>query len=333
MRPLSWTEIEGWKTDDHAAALAAFRVTADLFGMAVEDGADPRGFFEAHFEPVELSASEAHFTGYYEPEVPGALAPSDRFAHALYAFPAGIEPETPWFTRAEIVAGDKLAGLELVYLESAIEAFLAQVQGSIRVRLGDGTSLRLGFAGKNGHPYRSIGKELVARGVAPAARMTPEVIRDWCAHHPEAVQTLLNTNPSFVFFRPLDLPEEAVRLARWPFRSRRGAVWPSTRIVPLGSPVWIAAPSIGARRIAQDIGSAIRGARSGRSVLGLRREAGRTAGALNERRAHDRLRRRREPPPQAFPGRTRSVVQRLPRPRALRPDEPISAEQSRIDPV
>lgn len=294
MRPLSWTEIEGWKTDDHAAALAAFRVTADLFGMAVEDGADPRGFFEAHFEPVELSASEAHFTGYYEPEVPGALAPSDRFAHALYAFPAGIEPETPWFTRAEIVAGDKLAGLELVYLESAIEAFLAQVQGSIRVRLGDGTSLRLGFAGKNGHPYRSIGKELVARGVAPAARMTPEVIRDWCAHHPEAVQTLLNTNPSFVFFRPLDLPEEAGpigAMARSVTPGRSLAVDPE--IVPLGSPVWIAAPSIGARLvIAQDIGSAIRGPGRGDLFLGSGAEAGRTAGALNERGRMIILRRR-----------------------------------------
>jgi membrane-bound lytic murein transglycosylase A len=285
MRPLSWSDLPGWEDDDHAAALAAFSVTADLAGGPLpKPGTDPRAFFETHFEPLELTPQGAHFTGYYEPELPGSRQPSARFSHALYTIPAGIEPETPWFSRAEITAGNLLAGQELVYLETAIEAFLAQVQGSLRVRLEDGSSLRLGFAGKNGHPYRSIGKELVARGIAPAAEMTPERIRLWCAENPGAVPELLNTNPSFVFFRLLDLPETAGppgAMGRPVSPGRSLAIDPD--FVPLGSPVWIESPRIGARLVvAQDIGSAIRGLGRGDLFFGSGPDAGRHAGALNE---------------------------------------------------
>lgn len=294
MRALDWSDLPGWDADDHAAALAAFRVSEDLFGLNAGTEA-ARAFFETRFEPVEVAATgQAHLTGYYEPEVSGSRQKSVRFSHALYAIPAGIEPDTPWHSRAEITAGDLLAGLELVYLETAIEAFLAQVQGSIRVRLKDGEALRLGFAGKNGHPYASIGKELVARGVAPAAEMTPERIRQWCVHNPDDVQGLLNTNPSFVFFKPLDIPQDSGPLGAMgrPVTAGRSlAVDPD--VIPLGSPVWIETPETGGRLvIAQDIGSAIKGAGRGDLFFGTGEAAGRAAGALNARGRMVLLRRR-----------------------------------------
>ena len=78
--------------------------------------------------------------------------------------PADLPTDRPWFDRTQIETGDLLAGRELVWLDSALEAFLAQVQGSVRVRLPDGAIRRFGFAGKNGHPYGSIGQELLRRG-------------------------------------------------------------------------------------------------------------------------------------------------------------------------
>ena len=287
--------LPGWNRDDHAAAWAAFCVTADLFGFAPARTDDPRAAFETLFEPVDPAPGiAAHFTGYYEPELAGAREKSPRFSHPLYANPGGIEPDRPWKTRAEITAGNLLAGHELVFVESAIEAFLAQVQGSLRVRLDDGHSLRLGYDGKNGHPYRSIGAELVKRGVASVAQMTPDRIRDWCAAHPEQVQDLLNHNPSFVFFRKLDLPEDMGppgAMGRPVTPGRTLAVDPD--IIPLGSPVWIDCPGFGARlMVAQDVGSAIKGAGRGDIFLGSGEEAGRRAGAINTKGRMIVLRRR-----------------------------------------
>lgn len=297
MEPRRWSDLVGWDQDDHAAALAAFVRTADLLGMegAPCAGTEPKAAFERLFEPVELvPPGQAHFTGYYEPELAAALQPSERFAHPLYAPPARWTAGKPWASRSEIRRGNLLRGREIAWVESAIEAFLAQVQGSVRLLLGDGRTLRLGFAGKNGHPYRSIGAELARRNVAPGEAMTPEVIRRWCAEHPAEVDNLLDHNPSFVFFRKLDLPETSGPLGATghpvtPGRSL--AVDPE--IVPLGSPVWIDCAGFGARlMVAQDIGSAIRGAGRGDIFLGSGPEAGRLAGAIDTHGRMVMLRRR-----------------------------------------
>lgn len=292
---LSFSDIPGWDRDDHAAAWAAFSMTADLFGLAPIETDDPKAAFEALFDPVEVAAEgDAHFTGYYEPELQGAREKSAGFAYPLYAKPAGIGSDTPWFTRAEIVAGDLLAGQELVWLDSPIEAFLAQVQGSLRVRFEDGSSLRLGYDGKNGQPYRSIGKELVARGVAPVAEMTPDRIRQWGREHPGEVQGLLNHNPSFVFFRVLDIPPQTGPLGAMgrPVSAGRSlAVDPEH--VALGSPVWIDCPGFGQRlMVAQDVGSAINGAGRGDIFVGSGLDAGHIAGAINTKGRMIALRRR-----------------------------------------
>lgn len=270
-------DIPGWEQDDHAAAWAAFAMTDGLSAPG-----PARARFEALFEPVEIG--ETHFTGYYEPELAGSRERTAGFPAPLHAMPPGLPPI--WHPRAEIVARDLLRGHEIAYVESAIEAFLAQVQGSVRLITPEGP-LRLGFAGKNGHPYRSIGRELVRRGVAPADRLTPEVIRVWCRDNPSEVAGLLNHNPSYVFFRVLDLPPGSGPIGAMGVPVTPGrtlAVDPE--VVPLGSPVWVDCPGFGARlMVAQDTGSAIRG-RRGDIFIGSGRAAGLTAGAIN---AHGRM--------------------------------------------
>ncbi|WP_413876844.1 MltA domain-containing protein [Albidovulum sp.] len=219
-------------------------------------------------------------TGYYEPEVDGALERDDVFCHPLHAAPEEV-PAGGWFSRAEIVAGDLLAGRELVWLDNVVEAFLAQVQGSVRVRLRDGTIRRLGFAGKNGHPYRSIGAELIRRGEVPAAAMSARAIRDWCARHPEAVTDLLNHNPSYVFFRPVDLPADRGPLGAMGFPLTSGrSVAVDPAYVPLGAPAWLDAGAMRVLAIAQDTGSAITGPERADLFCGSGRDAGEAAGAM-----------------------------------------------------
>ncbi len=274
--------LPGWSHDDHAAALAVYAGTADLLGAGwpQADGQEARAFFESHFRPVILSPT-ALLTGYYEPELIGSPVPTEAYRFALYAMPTDLTATRPWHDRTAIETGNLLAGLELVWLDSALEAFLAQVQGSVRVRLPDGATRRFGFAGKNGHPYSSIGKELLRRGDLTEADCSVAAIRAWAARNPEALGGLLRINASFVFFRQLDLPETAGPLGtmRRPVTALRSlAVDPGH--IPLGAPVWVEAGGMARLMIAQDTGSAIVGPARGDMFFGTGADAGDAAGRL-----------------------------------------------------
>lgn len=267
--------LPGWQADDHAAALAVWQRTA----MAPESCGDPRTFFESRFF---VASRPCHFTGYYEPELDGRRAPDARFRHPLHGLPPDLPEGRPWFSRREIVERDLLAGRELVRLDSAIEAFLAQVQGSVRVRLDDGSVLRLGYAGRNGHEYRSIGQELIRRGEIAADAISADAIRDWCAAHPADVAELLAHNPSYVFFRLLDLAPD-----RGPIGSSGVPLTPMRSLaadpahVPPGSPVWVECGSLQALFVAQDTGGAIRGEGRADLFCGSGASAGHIASGLN----------------------------------------------------
>ena len=267
--------IPGWAAEDHAAAYAVWHLTAPDTASVP----DARRFFETAFD---AEPRPCHCSGYYEPELSGRLTPDARFRHPLYALPPDLPPDRPWFSRAEIAEGDLLAGRELVWLDSAIEGFLAQVQGSVRVRVENGTVLRFGYAGKNGHPYRSIGQELIRRGEVDQNAMSAEAIRDWCAAHPNRVADLLATNPSFVFFRPLDLPETLgpIGASGVPLTPLRSLAADPDHIAP-GTPVWVECGSQHALFIAQDTGSAITGPGRIDLFCGSGAAAGRMASGLN----------------------------------------------------
>ncbi len=277
--------LPGWADDDHSAALSAYRLSYHKLGPgwppAPGRTADARAFFEEWFGAVTVPVA-CHFTGYYEPELTGRSAPDASYCHALYAMPADLPLSGAWHTRREIAAGNLLEGKELVWLDSAIEAFLAQVQGSVRVRLEDGRVLRLGFAGKNGHDYRSIGQELIRRGEIPVDAISADAIRAWCSAHPDEVAGLLEHNPSFVFFRPLDLPRDSgpIGSAGVPLTPLRSLAVDADHIAP-GTPVWVEYGSVQALFIAQDTGSAIRGLARADIFCGSGSAAGRMASALN----------------------------------------------------
>lgn len=278
--PLSVGALPGWSGDDHRAALEAYERTADLLppGWPRPDGA-AESFFRSRFRCGP--GTDALLTGYYEPELPGAEAPDAIHRFPLFAPPPDLRPDRPWRDRAAIEQGRLLAGLELVWLDSPLEAFLAQVQGSVRVRLGDGRLRRFGYAGKNGHPYVSIGKELIRRGALDPSNASVAAIRDWAARHPGDLPGLLRVNPSFVFFREIKLATDL-----GPLGTMQRPVTPMRTLavdpdhIPLGAPVWVEWPGRAMLMIAQDTGSAIKGLGRGDIFFGSGKAAGDQAGAL-----------------------------------------------------
>ena len=294
------------------ACLAALDLPAGL------SDAEARAFFATHFEPVPIPA-DAFFTGYYEPIVEGARFPSDAFAAPLLGVrrtctplpptsPAPIGPRhwrgaaraarrsRPLPDRRAIEA-DLDAYRPVVWLRDWVEAFLIQVQGSARVRLPDGTMLRLTYAGRNGHPYTSIGRILIERGEIPLAEMTLDRLKGWLRANGqapgEAGRALMQRNASFIFFEAVPAVDETGPTggAGVPLTALRSiavdrALW------CYGLPFWVdvtipldgGAPRPFRRlMIAQDTGSAIVGPARVDIFLGSGAAAGRSAGDIRHR--------------------------------------------------
>lgn len=275
-----------------------------------------RRFFETHFRPYQLvdpdGAGEGLITGYYEPLLRGSRQPSPRYRHAIYAVPEDllvidlgeVYPElqgkplrgrldgrrvVPYYDRAAIENGKApLQGREIAWVEDPVELFFLQVQGSGRIELEDGRTLRVGFADQNGHPYRSIGRWLVERGELPLERASMQGIKAWARENPGRLTELLHYNARYVFFRelPADLTGPIGALGVPLTAQRSLAVDP--RFVPLGAPVYVATTWPNTSRplnrlmLAQDTGSAIRGAVRGDFFWGFGADAAREAGRMKQ---------------------------------------------------
>lgn len=299
-RIISFSELSGWPRDDHGAALDVFKSTCIDF-----DGVDwealcavaheyptesARAFFELFFRPVFIEdGKQGLFTGYFEPELNGSRRRSARYKYPVYRQPPEAKQAGIWYTRREILTSGVMAGrgLEIAWVDDPVELFFLQIQGSGRIRLPNGNVIRVGYGGANGHKYSSIGAELVRRGVFNIHQVSAEVIRNWVRRNPQEGAELLMHNPSYVFFREVrNVPAEkgplgAMNRSITPMRSI--AVDPA--FTPLGAPVWV--EKTGGRplhrlMIAQDTGSAIKGAQRADIFFGPGDKAGKEAGKLRD---------------------------------------------------
>ncbi|NRA98272.1 MAG: murein transglycosylase A [Rhodobacteraceae bacterium] len=295
---LDFKDLDGWADDDHSAALSVFLDTCmDLDGPVWEPicayartDPDARSFFELFFRPVLIEDGDPMlFTGYFEPELPGSRVRTSTYRYPLYRLPPEAPRGQAWYTRAQIEQSGVLSnrGLEIVWLSDPVDKFFLQIQGSGRVRLPDGKSVRVGYGGKNGHPYRSIGNELIRRGTFQPHQVSAQAIRNWVRRNPSAGAELLRFNPSYVFFREVSqVPSELGPLGamnRSITAGRSIAVDPA--YTPLGAPVWIEKDGRNPLRklvIAQDTGAAIKGAQRADIFVGTGEDAGKAAGEIRD---------------------------------------------------
>jgi membrane-bound lytic murein transglycosylase A len=328
LEPVSFAAIEGWAADDHLAAFATFLKScrkrpasnsACEQALALGDKPDraaAQRFFEANFVPHRVvEESPGMVTGYYEPEVNGSRERKGKFQVPVYRRPddlVQVKPDlmrafyndslsvmrqagdelVPYYTRAEIDAGAlKGKGLELLYLDDPVELFFMQVQGSGRVKLPDGTFVRLGYAAKNGHAYTSIGKRLAERVEDRPKDLTMEGLKSWLRADPARGRRLMQQNKSYVFFA--ELPQ--AQAGEGPIGAQGVTLTPGRSLAvdtlyhALGTPIFVAAPELAVdgapfRRlmIAQDVGSAIRGKERGDIYWGSGDAAGAIAGTTTE---------------------------------------------------
>jgi membrane-bound lytic murein transglycosylase A len=282
---------------------------------------EAQAFFEEHFTPVSiarLGEPKGLLTGYYEPVVEGSRFPNPEFHVPLYRRPPDLLVDgrpvgkgqvpnravinrrneknelVPYYDRAAIDNG-ALDGqhLEICWLRDPFEALAIQIQGSARVRLEDGTILRVNYDAHNGHPYAAVGRILIEQYGLSADGMSMERIRQWMLANPDAADKVRQSNPSFVFFRITGLSErgEPVGAQGVPLSPGRSIAVDKMHVY--GTPFFISADlpidsdraSTKFRRlmIAQDTGSAIIGPARADLYWGAGDAAGAIAGRIRQR--------------------------------------------------
>lgn len=277
---------------------------------------DAQRFFEGHFRPYRVEDPDLRpglFTGYFEPEVPGSRVATPAFPVPLCRRPKDLtlfsdgerartgltfgrlvagEPQ-PYLTRREIEQGALSGqGLEIAWLPDWPDAFFMQVQGSGRVRLEDGGTIRLTYDGKSGLSYTSIGALLVESGFIPREEISMQSIRRWMSAHPGEARELMWRNESFVFFREAELPRPDLGAlgAQHVQLTPRRSIAVDRSCWMFGTPVWldtlIPIDEAGGMEIfrqlmiAQDTGTAIKGVARGDVYWGWGREAAIIAGQM-----------------------------------------------------
>ncbi|WP_417831204.1 murein transglycosylase A [Terasakiella sp.] len=292
-------------------------ICTEAYSLPDGDSQKAREFYQMFFQPYLVSdlaedrAASGLFTGYYEAALRGARTQGGVYQTPLYKRPDDLVlvglgefkqnwkgkrlagrlengQLVPYASRSEIDAG-KLRGknLELVWVDDPVDAFFLHIQGSGRVVFADGSTMRVGYDGHNGHDYTSIGRILIDRGEVSKEEMSMQAIRSWLAAHPDKGQELMRENSSFIFFRELkdEGPVGAQGVALTPGRSL--AI--DKRFLPLGLPLYLhtftdpVTPNpISRLVVAQDTGGAIKGVVRGDVFWGFGEEAAMRAGKMKE---------------------------------------------------
>ncbi len=302
------------------ASCPAIRRRNDLSGLTrpedwarVCDAANANGtesaksFFVEQFETVQVGSGAAFATGYYEPELAGSRTNSPAYPVPIYkrppelveidlgAFNDGLKGRrlsgrlsggtiVPFADRGQIEDGVLAGrGLEVAWAADPVEYFFLQVQGSGRLKMPDGSVMRLTYAGQNGRTYRSIGAYMRERNMLQPGQYSMQGMKAYFAANPEQARQIMRENKSFVFFAELsgDGPIGAMGVVV----AAKASVATDPMFTPLGAPVFLSMDNAEASGlwVAQDVGGAIKGANRFDTFWGAGDEAARIAGGMSAR--------------------------------------------------
>jgi membrane-bound lytic murein transglycosylase A len=285
----------------------------------LSDGAKAKTFFEQQFQPLRISRlgeGDGFVTGYYEPVIDGSRTQTDVYTVPVYRRPSnlfvrgfkqdspslpnkgqvfrkiGRRKLVPYYDRAAIEDGAIAGrGLEICWLKNQTDLLFTQIQGSARVRLEDGSTVRINYDAHNGYPYTAVGRILIDRGIIPKEQMSMQKIREWMDQNPDGARELRRQNQSYVFFREVQLSDkdEAVGAQGVPLTPGRSIAVDKALHV-YGTPFFIegqlpieseqSKTPFHRLMIAQDTGSAIVGPARADLYFGAGVEAGKVSGRL-----------------------------------------------------
>jgi membrane-bound lytic murein transglycosylase A len=307
----SYSNLDHWKNDKHEEALKAYVkscsshkkiLNAEIFKSAPKQAIqaslirtcklakqtkNPKKFFEDNFVPFLVknkTGERGLFTGYYEVELEGSVVKTNKYKHPVYAHSHKVNTKLP---RSAIEKGAlKGKKLEIAYVADKAGLFFMHIQGSGKIKIGDGSYIKLGYAGQNGYPYYAIGSHLTKNNLIDKNKASAESIINWLNQNPHKAAKIMNLNESYVFFRERREHHPVGAMGVEVSAMRSLAV--DRRYIPLGLPLWLEtsyprenkkAPLKPFHRImiAQDVGGAIKGPIRGDVFFGSNKQAERYA--------------------------------------------------------
>ena len=294
--PTTYDAIDGWKEDALHEALPVFKKSCktlvksvpkrpsiikpslDAWAEVCERAAhiQPQNesaaskFWEEWFVPFVIAndgKEEGLITGYFEPLLFGSRQKKPPFTVPVYGVPDDLKKGVPYYSRKEIEDGAlEGKGLEILWVDSAVDLFFTHIQGSALVHLTDGSEIRIGYAGKNGHGYTAIGKTLIDIKAIEKKDVSMQSIKAWLKANPAKARHVMDSNASYVFFKE-QKADAAVGAQGIPLTNER-SIAIDHRNLAYGLPVFLntTLPSPDGRElpykrlmIAQDTGGAIKG--------------------------------------------------------------------------
>lgn len=288
---VSFADLPGWESDDHAAALEAWRATCNVAkdadnaalcrkvrALGPVDAVAARAFLEANFRPSPLEA-EGLLTAYFAPQYEARYSRRDGFTAPVRGRPADLDMkgslDVTRTVEGRTEAYPDRAAIEATEPEVILawmrpeDLFFLQIQGSGVLVLPDGTRKRAAFSAHNGRPFLGIARPMRERGLLKDSDTSGDAIRRWLAEHrgPEADE-IMRLNPRYVFFRMSDDDgKEATGAAGVPLPAGRAIAVDLSRHA-VGDLFWIDAsapiltgafPTYRRLTVALDTGGAIKG--------------------------------------------------------------------------
>jgi membrane-bound lytic murein transglycosylase A len=320
LEAIDYSQIKDWDKDNHGRALKTFVNSCEKFigqdpsspvskltdiGGLVKDWQEPcveamfmantddnsaREFFEKWFTPYrvvgENNNPEGTLTGYYEMELEGSTKKTNRFKYPIYRRPNNIDSliGSNSFNHASINDGILNGkGLEVAWVDNKAKLYFMQIQGSGNVKLENGKNLRLSFDGHNGHKFTGISSALKSEGMQFSSY---DAMIDWLHKNPHKSKNILESDPSYVFFKPT---KAATALGGHgvPLQTERSLAI-DAELYPYGTPIWVETKVPNTKIyngrdysrlfVAQDTGGAIKGPIRGDVFFGTGRKAELVAG-------------------------------------------------------
>lgn len=268
---------------------------------------DAISFFAMHMDAVQVGDGKAFATGYFEPEIAGCRTPQSGCNVPVYKRPADlVDVDLGLFSedlKGKSIRGkvsgtkfvqydDRVAiedgslagrGLEIAYAADVVEFFFLQIQGSGRLKLPDGSVMRIGYESQNGRGYTGIGRLMRDRGLITDASM--QGIVAYLRANPAEGRKIMQENKSYIFFRELTGAGPLGAMG-YPVVGE-ASIAVDVKFIPLGAPVWLSMDRAEPNGIwiAQDTGGAIKGANRVDTFWGAGDRARAIAGGMSARGA------------------------------------------------
>jgi membrane-bound lytic murein transglycosylase A len=148
------------------------------------------------------------FTAYYRPVYMASRVRTSVYKYPVYRLPPNFQKwPKPHPKRIDLegkngLLGNKsrLRGLEMLWFSNRLDPYLIHIQGSAQIKLTNGQTTSIGYAGATDYPWTSIGKEVAKDGKLPLSGLTMPKLISYFRQNPRELNNYLPRWERFVFF-------------------------------------------------------------------------------------------------------------------------------------